>query len=294
MRIAESQIYDSVTKHSLSARNRVFEANEQLSSGLRINHAWTDAADSGRAVRLEAAASQAKSISSSVQHSKDELVLVEATLSSSVDAMMRARELTMQYANDTYSPSDRALGAVEVQGLLSTVVSSLNVQFGDHYVFGGFQDQTAPFDAVGNYNGDANQKRVEIAPGVYEAVSVRADEAFKGTAGGVDVFQVLTDLQAALNANDTAAIRSALTGIDSSLDQISAARTIAGSTINTLEMASDAFARIRDESTTSAARLTDMDLIVGSSKMAEAQNALNATLTSGAKTFELSLMDRLR
>jgi len=294
MRIAESQIYSSVTQHSLRARARVFESNEKLSSGMRLNHAWTDGADAGRAVRLQAAAEQARSIAETVQHSKDELVMAETSLATSIESVMRARELAMQYANDTYSANDRALGAVEIDGLQRTVVSAMNIQFGDHYVFGGFEDQAAPFDVAGNYNGDANEKRVEIAPGVYESVSVRADVAFKGAAGGLDVFQVFADLQAALNANDTAGIRAALPQLDTALSQITAARTQAGGTINILDMAKDTFARIEDESQTSAAHLTDQDLIAGSSELAEAQNALNATLTAGAKTFDLSLLDHLR
>ena len=75
------------------------------------------------------------------------------------------------------------------RGALSQqIVQLMNTQVAGRYIFGGTKDSAPPFDASGNYVGDGNVRQIEIAPGLLQASSIRADVALKGTGGGIDVF----------------------------------------------------------------------------------------------------------
>jgi len=208
-------------------------------------------------------------------------------------AANRAQVIATQFGNDTYSATDRATAAFEVDGLFKQAVNLLNTTFGGRFIFGGFADNTPPFDGNGTYLGDSNVRTVEVAPGLYQTASMDANSIVKGAGGGVDLLQTMTDLSAALRANDGPGIRAGLDQLNSSINQLAAGRTQAG-------MGQDAFLTAVTTAQTAASdetikigRLLDADILDASARLASAQFALNATLSAAAKTLGMSLADKL-
>lgn len=160
-------------------------------------------------------------------------------------------------------------------------------------MLGGNLDGAPPFDAAGNYAGDGAVRRVEIAPGVLEASSVRADVAVKGAGGGVDVLATLSALATALAADDVAGVRAALDPLTQGTAQLARARTEAGDGMATLDAAVSASRSGRDEAVAASARLTDADPVQAATDLALAERALEATLTATARGFQLSLLEKL-
>ena len=153
-------------------------------------------------------------INQNASRAGDEVDAADSALQSLSDVLARARELAVQMGNDSYSAADRAGAATEIDGLVQQAVTLMNTNVNGRYIFGGNQDQTAPFDTAGNYNGDTAVRQVEVAPGVLEDSSVRADVAVKGVGGGVDLFATLQSLSTALRTNNGDAIRGSLTDLD--------------------------------------------------------------------------------
>jgi flagellar hook-associated protein 3 FlgL len=137
-------------------------------------------------------------------------------------------------------------------------------------------------------------RQVELAPGVLERVSVRADVIVKGAGGGVDVLQTMRDLAAALAANDVPAIRNAFGALDAGLSQISKGMAEVSASVSMLDAADEVNLLARDQVQTQIARLADADIMESAGKLALANHALEAALTASAKSFDLSLLDRLR
>jgi flagellar hook-associated protein 3 FlgL len=242
--------------------------------------------DRAKAARLEA-------IAATAVRASDELVTADGALDAVTQAVARARELAVQLSSGTYGAAERAGAAEEVRGLLSGAVASLNAEVGGRYVLGGNVDGTPPFNAAGNYTGDTAVRQVEIAPGVLQAASVRADVAVMGVGGGVDLLATLSALATALSANDLTGVRAALDPLTQSTAQLARARTETGNAMATLDAAVTASRIGRDEATAAAANLTDADAVQAASELIRSQRALDAALTATAQGFKLTLLDKL-
>ncbi len=293
MRVADSTIYQNATMHTNNARGRFVGASDRLSSGMRITHPGEDPIAASRAAQQQTAVMQIEAISRNIEHSLGEVGVADATLGNVTELITRARELAVQLANDSYSTTDRAGAALEVENIIASLTAQMNTTYGDRYIFAGSQTDAPPFDIAGNYAGDAQLRQIEVAPGVYEEVNVNADVAIKGAGGGVDVYAVLDGLRTALLADDANAIRAQLTGLDTSLDQVTLARVEVGNTTRIFETARSAAEKVADQGRLRVSELLEQDFVEGGTALAEAENALNAVLTASAKTFKLSLLDKL-
>jgi flagellar hook-associated protein 3 FlgL len=293
MRVTERMRYDQATRDTGRAREAAESAIARASTGVRVARAKDDPGAAGLVALDRARSERLEAIASTAARASDELSAVDGALDTVNNAITRARELAVQLSNSTYSAGERAGAAGEVRGLLATAVGALNAQVGGRYVLAGNLDGTAPFDAAGAYSGDAAVRQLEIAPGVLQGASVRADVAVKGAGGGVDVLQALADLATALASNDATQIRAALDPLAQGTAQLSRARAEVGTAMATLDAAVVASRAGRDEATAAASRLADADPIVAATELSRTQAALDASLTAVAKGFQLSLLDKL-
>jgi flagellar hook-associated protein 3 FlgL len=292
MRVTDSLIFDNAQRFTSQASERVADATEVASTGLRVQHPVDDPAAAGLISTHEQAAARAQAISQTVSIANSEVNAADGALDTVTNALTRAHELTVQFANGSYSAADRAAGAAEIDGLRAQIIAALNLRVGTRYVFGGTQDSQPPFDAAGNYLGDTLPRQVEVAPGIQQTVSLRADVGIKGVGGGVDALATLQSLSTALTTNNVAGVQAALPNLDTSLQQASQLRAQAG----TYEAAlSDADTIARATTTTeqtTESQLRDADAIQAYSTLALAQRALEASLTASTTSFKLTLVGK--
>ncbi|MCA2978203.1 MAG: flagellar biosynthesis protein FlgL [Myxococcaceae bacterium] len=293
MRVSDSYVFDLANARLMRTRRESTAVVDQISSGKRVEAPWDDAAAAGLITRFAQERARQDSLMTAATRSSDELAAVDGALDQVTTALSRARELAVQLSNDTYSPSDRRNAAAEVQQLFQQVVGSLNLRFGDRYVFGGTADQAPPFDAAGAYLGNAATRRVEIAPGILQDASIRADVALKGAGGGVDVLASLSAFATALTTNDTTGIRSAVGALADGTEQLSVARSRAGAMMNVFDVAASAARVTRDDATKGRSGFEDVDLVDASTRYAATERALEASMSAAARSFRLSLLDKL-
>jgi flagellar hook-associated protein 3 FlgL len=294
VRVTDRMMFDRSSRDVGRAREATQGAQELLVSGRRVTHPGDDAGVAGTLAGFQLANARAEALSRSADLAANELGAADGALEGVVNALSRARELAVQFANDTYPAEQRAIGAVEVRALLQTAIGALNARHGNRWIFGGNRDDAAPFDSSGNYLGDAGVRRIEVAPGVLQETSIRADVAVKGAGGGVDVLRTLQDLAAALDSNDAGAVRGALDPLDRSLTQVATARAETGVAVVALEAASAAARLATDDGKARIARIADVDLPEAAIRLAQAQSALEASMSSAAQGFKLTLLDYLR
>ncbi len=293
MRVTDKMIFENAAASAAKSRERAQTAMDQLSSGMRVVHPGDDPTAAALMVRGQQTIDRMSAISQNASRAGDEVDSADSALQSLTDVLARARELTVQMGNDSYSAADRAGAATEVDGLMQQAVTLMNTNVNGRYIFGGNKDQTPPFDTSGNYSGDTTVRQVEVAPGVLENSSVRADVAVKGAGGGVDLFATLQSLSTALKTNNGNAIRGSLTNLDSATTQVT-------NTLAQVGAMSDAFATAQtlakstsDATTKNVSDASETDVIQSSSQLALANSALNATLTAAAQSFNLSLVNKL-
>jgi|GEM_PF-432559 len=308
MRVSDQMIFNRAMVDGGAARSRLDEATARASTGVRVVRPGDDPAAAGLVTAERVRMQRLEAIASSAGRASDEIAAADGALSNVSNALARASELAVQLGSDPYSAAERAAGAKEVQGLLASILADLNVKVGNRYVFGGTADGSAPFtglvlDAAGNvdaaqtgvYGGDANVRQVEIAPGVPQDASVRADVALRGAGGppAADAIATLAALANALAANDRAGVAATLGGLDRSITQLSTARGQAGAIMNALDTAVAANEAARDDAEKRIATLADADVIQAASELALAQHALEAALTATSQSFKLTLLGKL-
>lgn len=294
MRVSDGAVFDAASRRAMDARVKVEKAAAQSSTGQRVIHPGDDPVAAGRIVRHQSGEARLDALARSAEAGADELAAADGVLDTVGQLITRARELTIQLGNDTYAAADRRAGALEVDGLRRQILSLMNSQVGGRYLFSGTRDDQPAFDASGVYQGDAGIRRLPLSAGISEAVSVRADVAIAGAGGGTDVLAQLATLGAALNANDAAAVRSSLTGLEASTAQVAAARSQGGGSMAVLTSAGNAARALRDAEVEARASVEDADIIASASQFALSQRALDAALAAASKSFQLTLLDRLR
>ena len=293
MRVTDKMIFQNAAANAAKSRDRAQTAMQQVSTGMRVVHPGDDPTVAALMVRGQQTIDRMNAINQNASRAGDEVDAADSALQSLSDVLARARELAVQMGNDSYSAADRAGAATEIDGLVQQAVTLMNTNVNGRYIFGGNQDQTAPFDTSGNYNGDTAVRQVEVAPGVLEDSSVRADVAVKGVGGGVDLFATLQSLSTALRSNNGDAIRGSLTDLTTSTTQVTTTLSQVGAMGDAFATAQTLAKSTSDATTKDVANQSEADVIESSSQLALANSALNATLTAAAQSFNLSLVNKL-
>jgi flagellar hook-associated protein 3 FlgL len=293
MRVSDSYVFDQANARLMRTRSESTMAGDRVASGKRVETPWDDSAAAGLITRFAQDRARQDAMMTAANRASEELVVVDGAFDQVLSAITRAQELAVQLSNDTYSAADRRNASVEVEQVLQQVLTSINLRFGDRYVFGGTADQAPPFAPSGAYLGNASTRRVEIAPGILQDASVRADVAFKGAGGGVDVLTSLSSFATALSTNDVTGIRTAIRELADGTQQITAARSRAGAMMNVFDLASSTARVNRDDATKARSNLEDIDLVDASTRFAMAERALEASMSAAARSFRLSLLDKL-
>lgn len=293
MRVTDKMIFQNAATNAAKSRDRAQTAMEEVSTGMRVVHPGDDPMVAAAMVRGQQTVDRMNAINQNAGRAASEVDSADSALQSLGDVLARARELTVQMGNDSYSATDRQGAATEVDGLIQQAVTLMNTNVNGRYIFGGNKDQTAPFDAAGNYSGDTAVRQVEVAPGVLEDSSVRADVAVKGVGGGVDLFATLQSLSTALKTNNGDAIRGSLTNLETATNQVTTTLSQVGAMGDAFATAQTLSKSTADATTKNVANQSEADMIESSSQLALANSALNATLTAAAQSFSLSLVNKL-
>lgn len=293
MRVTERAIFESAKASAASARERHAAAVERASTGLAMQHPW-DAPGAARVVTEKLAAAQAGAVATVAERATEELNAADQALASFVETLTTASELSIQMANATYHAADRARAAEQVRAIRTSAIAALNVQVGGRYLLGGTQDQSPPFDAAtGAYLGDAGVRTVEAGPGLFTDASVRADIVVAGANGGVDALAALERFAQALEADDLAGIRASIAELQAGIGQVALGRAAVGAMQLTAEATALASRTVEASAIERKAALTDVDFVDAATELALAERSLEATLSVSAKSFQLSLLDRL-
>lgn len=293
MRVTDRMMYNIANSNIAASRDRARVAMEEASSGQRVTRPGDDPASAGLIIKGRQVLERLDAIATTATRTNDELSVADAAMQSLGNVIARARELTVQMGNDNYSATDRANAATEVDQLFRQVIMVMNTDVNGRYLFAGTNDATPPFDSAGNYLGDANVRQVEVAPGLLENATVRADVAVKGVGGGVDLFAILGSLRTALTANDGNAIRGALPQLDTATRQVTGALTDVGAMMNGFDVAKSVADASRVDAIKGLAREQEVDTFESATKLALANHALEVSLTAAANGFKMSLLNKL-
>ncbi|MBS1858038.1 MAG: hypothetical protein JST11_21895 [Acidobacteria bacterium] len=281
------------------------EASQQMSSGLRVNTA-SDAPDEvGNIMQLRTDMVRNTQIQANLALAKTDADAADSALNSATKLMDRARTLGAQGANFTLDAAGRQSLAAEVEGVLEQMVSISQTGVQGRYIFGGDADSTPPYQVdltsatgVAQLTAAAATRRLEDPAGGSFPVGRTAADIFDahnpdGTVANTNVFAALNGLRVALLANDTTAINTAMTSVQTASDYLNLSQGFYGNVLNRIQDAVNYGQSYDVQLKTQLSQKVDADVTEAAMTMSQGTLQLQAAFQMQAKLPHTSLFDFL-
>lgn len=287
MRITTAMQFQRFLGSLRDIRSRIADGQSRLASGRRIEKPSDDPIGAAAALQERARLAANARYASNAGAATGYLSAAESALGSVSDLLTQARAAGTRGASETNSALRDEI-AQEVESVRDQVLTMTRTKFRERYVFSGTATTTAAYSATGVYQGNDGTIPVETGATETTVVNLTGPQAFGSGAG---VLGALDQLAIALHADDTAAIRGALEGVEAARAGVSSARADVGNRLARLESSAT---RLGDEKAALLGRLDQLegaDLAELITRISQDQTAQEATLAAGARITSNSLFD---
>lgn len=180
MRITSSYIYSQNLGNFQRQQNMINDANNQLTSGLKINQSYDDAGIYSEGSRLVYEISTFQQISEAASKA----INITKNSDKAVDEMSKAldqfKNKLIQGANEVHSDTSLNALANDLQKIRDHIVNIANTSINGQYLFSGTNVGTKPFDEKGNYYGNDENMQVLLGSNVYNDYNISGQELMKG------------------------------------------------------------------------------------------------------------------
>jgi flagellar hook-associated protein 3 FlgL len=269
---------------------------ETAASGIKLNNPSDDPSAVSSVLSIQSQMRSGERYQTTIASATSQLSNLDSTLDQFENLMVQAKEIVLATGNGALSQSDIGTYAQQITLLKEEAYSLANTQIEGKYLFSGFAINTKPFPDSSDptlYQGDDNHAELQIGPSQKVVTNLTGAELFQGQGGGMNIFQLLDDLQQNLSSMDTEQALSRLDDLEAGADQIRSYRSKIGITAKRLD---DADIRMQDFADSMEAKLSsyrDADAIEAYTNLAQQEQALQAALSVTAKISDLSILDYL-
>ncbi len=296
MRVSERQRYDLTSSRVERAKSNNASTLDELSTLKRINKISDDPLGLTRAMQGKDRLSTAKQQQKNVEYAKGFIERSETAMQSMTDFLIRAKELSVGLANDTYGPESREAAAREVKEIIEAVVSLANSKFGSRYVFAGFRTDTPPLSNDGQFLGDDGVIFVQTESDKFHRINVGGRELFEATAderqaGHSGIVDTLDLLYRGLQENDKDMLRKSMSELDYQLEKGTSHQAALGATYNALTGTLQRLEVEEELLTREVSEIEDADMFNASSNFRRTESILQSTLLASNKLLQPSLLN---
>jgi len=285
-RVSDAMFFSSLSRGVGRAEKRAYAAQTRAQTGLRVNKPSDDPVVASRASVMRAQLARLDTMDHVSARAATQLAASGRALDETISIVSTVRTMARSAAGGTVDTTGMSDLAVNVAAQQTALLATANTSTDAGYVFGGYLDQSPPFQATGAYVGDAGVRSVEVAPGQRVATGVSGAQAFTA-AGGQDVFAVVEAVRVALAAGDRAAATAQLGAIDGALAQLKAARVQVGASADAVKGADASRVTARNQLQTSYDLAMKIDDATASVDMLAAQNALEAATRQASSVLSM-------
>ena len=115
------------------------------------------------------------------------LSVTEKSIEELTDIMTKAKEIAIAQSSDFFNADVRKNVSNEVQQLYNQALAISNKKVGLKHIFSGTSTLSVPFDANGNYKGDAEHISLEVSRNFYVPINLTGKEVFFSSDEGDNV-----------------------------------------------------------------------------------------------------------
>jgi flagellar hook-associated protein 3 FlgL len=193
MRVSTSQFLRQAVGAMQDNQARLARTELQVATGRAILTPSDDPAGAKRILDLKQVIEVQRQYQRNADSATSRLSLEESTLAGVSEGLIRVRELAIQAANSTLSPSDRRAIAAEVEVRLDELIGFANTRDAQgEYLFAGSRTDTLPFgrrfDHTVVYAGDQEVRRTQVGATSQVASGDSGYEVFQAIRNGNGTF----------------------------------------------------------------------------------------------------------
>lgn len=301
VRVTERQRYFQLENNISKVKNESVRALNQVSSQKKINEIHDDPIGAAKIIRSKSRLSEMKSFEDNLAFGKGFVSTSEKALMMIQESLIRAKELSLAGASDTYNVDSRVAIAKEVGQLVDSIVQTANTRFGSKYIFSGFRTSNPAFDAQGSYLGDDGEIFLQLGDEKFQKINIPGREIFNGNVDNregakisVGVIDNLVSLKRGLESNNKDLIYHSMNEIGNHSDLISTSLSEVGSIANAMDKSSEQLQLSIEFERKKISDIEDADVFEASSDFKRAEQLLQSTLQASSNMLQPSLLNFLR
>ncbi|MDB5052777.1 MAG: Flagellar hook protein FlgL [Bacilli bacterium] len=285
----QAQLLRNITNN---VRRMDFNQN-QLSTGKKINKPSDDPVGITYALRYRSAISVNEQYQRNIDAAKSSVDHVDTVLGNLTDVVQRVNELTNQGVTGTNPQS--ALDAIssELSQLGDETISIGNDQLNGRYTFNGQLTDVKPY-TTGMESTDTENINYQLGAGVVIPVNTTGNDVFGTSTDTDNLLSVIRGIQSAFTSGNPTAARNLMPQLSTRLDKILQARSEIGARSNRVDLMDNRLKDLNLNLNDLSGKTEDADMAEVITKLKMDENVYQASLSTGAKIIQPSLMDYMK
>lgn len=297
MRITTKTLFSNFMRDINKNRSERAQLQSALSSGRKVRVPSQDPVAFQRSRVIGENIRKDEQYQSNIQSGLRQGRLAQDALDDTIDRLIDIKKILVQGTSDSTNDSVRENMADEVSGIRKSIINTLNLSYGDRYLFAGTNSDQKPFELdntqPGGVANNSNNKppKVLVADGVSVDISITGQELTNTKSG--DLFVVVDNIEQALRNNDTAALNGLLTDSQDAIDHVTDMASKLGSNINRMDYMTEQYENSNIAQKSDISELVDTNYAQAFSDLQRNQVAFESAMAVHSTMFSNTLLDYL-
>ena len=180
MRITQSMYYQTQNSNTNSMAQKLFDVNEQISSGSQFQYAYQAPVAFAQTMNLDNEINSFNQVSSSANSGLKFSQQTDSTISSITSTLDQFKTKLIQANSASNSSQSMAALASEMQGIETQLKSLANTSINGQYIFSGSMVNQKPIDNNGNYLGNDQSMTSFLGSNITQAYNITGQQLFLG------------------------------------------------------------------------------------------------------------------
>lgn len=293
------------------------KAQMQMSSQTKISKPSDNVSDASEIININRDQANIKNYLDNISTAKVQTNLIDTVFAQAISNLQDANDYALQASNSIYSTEQLNAIKSSVDQITSGMIDLANTSYNGQYIFSGSNTATKPYTAAADgsvvYDGSSSAvndtRTLEIYDGEYIQLNVNGDSAFGSyvppvvdavtgdittPSSGSGAFKALGDLSFALGQDppDYDAIRSCLSTLEDSIDQVNLKRTeVAGYGGQRLELTQSYLENTNLNLTEQKSNLKDLDMTEAATDLMNKYYSYQASMQATSQGLSISLLN---
>lgn len=180
MRITSSSYYNNIYGENNKLNQQLFDVNQQISSGQKIQYAYENPGISIDTLRLEDEVTTLTQVKNSAQSAFKNSTQTDTTIGEITKTLESMKVKLINAASSANSDTSTQAIAKELRGLENHLLTLANTSIGGQYLFSGTATTQKPIDANGIYQGNNQNLEAFLGSGVKQKYNISGAQLFSG------------------------------------------------------------------------------------------------------------------